>query len=641
MSDPTGVMVVGVTAVMVMLAPGGIAAAILGFRGIGIVGAAAPLSLAGIALLSLTETVFPLPWTPMTWVLSAAFVVGAAVVVRRIVLRHGFWYRAPGFSRLGETASFLAVVVAAVAIAARLLPSLGGDAISQTFDNVYHLNAVRYIEDTGRISPTHQIIPGFYPSLWHAVTATVAMVSGGSIPLAVNVTSMVLAAVVWPISVVFLTRQIVGVNVTAMLTAGALSAGMAGFPMMMLDYGVLYPNVLSIALLPAVLALFLPVAGVGDGDRGPTVVRVLALLSAVTVLALAHPSTLMAFFAIGIWPALHGGFRWFRSASASGSRFRLRGGLVLWALGLLVVGGLLLVARPTSEQAFWKPSSTVPEAMQDVVLGTMGWRPENIVPTIAVLLGIIAILALRRRWWWLIAGWLTIAGTFVVCAGFPDGAIRYGLTGTWYSDLFRIVALLPTVTAPLGAIGVAFTVSTVLVLLRVRDADIATVLGVGAAAVVLLATQTGAQMTAETSRLADGYRLSDDSALLTTDEAALIARLSDHVPRNEVIAGSPWTGTSLSYALADRAALIPHIYQVETPDIALLSDRLDRAAEDPEVCAAVKRTGVRWVLDFGRTEVHTAEHPYPGFTELDSAPGFELVDQEGPDARLYRITACD
>jgi hypothetical protein len=47
------------------------------------------------------------------------------------------------------------------------------------------------------------------------------------------------------------------------------------------------------------------------------------------------------------------------------------------------------------------------------------------------------------------------------------------------------------------------------------------------------------------------------------------------------------------------------------------------------------------VLDFGAAEIHGGTHAYPGLDGLVERGLAELVDSEGPDARLYRITACD
>lgn len=622
---------------LVIFVPGALAALVLGMRGFGALAAAAPLSLAVIGTASLVDAVVPFRWGALAWALSAALFIALAAVVRLLQRRWNGPWREQAPSRSWQTwLPFVAVAVAVAVAVPRILYVLGDPQnISQTFDNVYHINAVRYILDNGHISPTRQLLPGFYPALWHATTATVVQVSGAAIPGAINAVSVVLAAVVWPIACVYLVRQIVGSNTAALLVAGAMSVGLGSFPLLMLDFGVLYPNVLSIALLPSVLAALVAVTGLGDGERPPLLTRWVLLFAYIAIVALAHPSTLMAFFAIGIWPAAYAGVRWFRTAR---ERDIPRRGVVwaalAWIGGLAVASVMLLVLRPTSAQAFWGPSRTLSQAVIEVVTnGTVGRSWEWAV-SILVIVGIVAILGWQRRRWWLVAGWATIAVLYIVCATVPHGMLRYGLTGTWYSDLFRIAALLPAVVIPLAAVGLAAVVG---LLPHPRWRVVA---GAAGAAVVLVATQFGPAMKSETAYAHWIYQIGPDSPLLNTSERALIMRLPREVPRADTIVGSPWTGTSLSYALADRKALVPHIYQVMSPDMTTIATRLNQADSDPAVCAALRRTGTRWVLDFGAREVQNGDHAFPGLEGIATSGVVRLVDSEGPDAKLYRITAC-
>lgn len=635
-------------AFVVAIVPGVIAARILRLRGFAALGAAAPLSFAGIGLFSLVQIVLPFRWAVWTWLVSVIVLVGAAVVVRLVLRRLGLFgedIAEPRWWRPRSLAPFVAVGVAAAVLTPRLLAVFGApDTISQTFDDIYHLNAVRYVLDTGLIAPTKQIIPGFYPSLWHAYAATVAQLSGASIPTVVNATSIVLAAVVWPISAIFLTRQIIGSSVPATLTAAALSVGLAAFPILMIDFGVLYPNELSVSLLPAALALLVMVTRTGAGPRPAPLVGWIVLLATIPALALAHPSTLMAFFAIGVWPALIAGVRWLRAERARSprSRRRLAIGLGAWGIGLAIVAVLLIKARPTRAQAFWPPAMPFSHAVQDVLLNGVGWRPDNLTATAVMFLGIVLILALRRRWWWLVAGWATIGFLYVVCASFPSGVLRYGLTGTWYSDLFRIASLTPTLVVPLGAIGVGLAAAALVRPLPERaHVAVATSVGAVGAAIVLVLTQTGPAMSAEVAAARQSFSLAPNSPLLSSQEMALLKRLPENVPAGDVTVGSPWTGASLGFVIANRHALVPHIYQELTPDMELILDKANKAASDPQVCAALKRTGVRWVIDFGNKEVHGGNHRFAGLQDLATAPGFVKADSEGPDAVLYRITACD
>ena len=230
---------------------------------------------------------------------------------------------------------------------------------------------------------------------------------------------------------------------------------------------------------------------------------------------------------------------------------------------------------------------------------------------------------------------------YVVCAAFPRGIFRYGITGTWYSDLFRLSALLPCVVVPLGAIGFGALVALAARLAAPRARRVLALgLAVGGSAVVMVATQLGQPMSVAVASASAMYRITAESPLLTTSERALIDRLPEHVAPADVIVGSPWTGTSLSYALVNRRALVPHIYQVLDRDSTLIVDHLDQAASDPAVCAALARTRTRWVLDFGTQEVHGGSHGYPGLADIASSGVVTLVDSQGPDAKLYRITAC-
>lgn len=637
-------------AVVVVFVPGFAAALLLRLRGFSLLAVAAPLSIAAIAGASVVNVVVPFRWGPLAWAVCVVVLLAVAFLVGRL---GGSERRAQGGHGEGGASTwtawlpFVSVAIAVCLIAPRLADAFGQPGnISQTFDNVYHLNSVRHMVDTGFIAPLRQIVPGFYPSLWHALPATIVMLSGSDIPTAINMVSIVLGAVVWPVGCVWLTRQITG-DSAATFIAGPLSAAFAAFPLLMLDFGVLYPNVLSISLLPAGLAALIAVCGLGTGTRPPPATRWGLLLATVAAIALAHPSTLMAFFAIGIWPAAWSGVRWFAQARAR----RAGPGLVVavagaWLAGLAAAALLLFYARPTRAQAFWPPTMSAPEAMTQFVLNGPVLRPWEITVSVLVLLGVIVIIVWQRGRLWLVLSWLTIGSLYVICASFPESTLRYRLTGTWYSDLYRIAALAPTVALPLAAVAFAALVGWSARLLTARQGGRralgtqAAVAGAGVAAIVVL-TQFAPALQVATASARGVYAMTDESWLLTPDERALIDRLPDHVSPDEVIFGSPWTGTSLSYALADRRVLTYHIFQELDRDMEAIAVGLNRAETGSAVCGAVERTNARWVLDFGDREVHGSEHPYPGLQRLDESDAVELVDSQGPDAKLYRVVACD
>ena len=68
--------------------------------------------------------------------------------------------------------------------------------------------------------------------------------------------SVLVGAVIWPLSVMYLVRSTMRASIPALLSVGVVSASFTAFPMLLINFGVLYPNSLGLALLPTVLGLF-------------------------------------------------------------------------------------------------------------------------------------------------------------------------------------------------------------------------------------------------------------------------------------------------------------------------------------------------------------------------------------------------
>lgn len=159
--------------------------------------------------------------------------------------------------------------------------------------------------------------------------------------------------------------------------------------------------------------------------------------------------------------------------------------------------------------------------------------------------------------------------------------------------------------------------------------------------VTLLATFAG-----PTSHYISGasavYRFDAQSEMLTLDERALLARVADHVPAGSVIADNPWNGSSLAYAYSGRRVLTPHLFAGRDSTRELIDERLKFEPGDPDVCNALRRTKVEFVLDFGSQYMIDLDgsRDFPGVTDIGNSPGFELLDSQGPNAKLYRITSC-
>ncbi|WP_111718598.1 DUF6541 family protein [Homoserinimonas sp. OAct 916] len=665
-------------ALAVVFVPGLALSWLLGARGILLIGWAAPFTAAIVGVTVLAAQILPFRWGPAAVLVSTVALCALTRGARALWRRRWPDVMAGGAGRRDLVVGLIGLLIGAALIAPRLAEAFGAPSnISQTFDNVYHLNAVRFIVDGGSASPFQQMIPGFYPDLWHAITALVVQTTGTTIPIAINIVSIVLGAFVWPLSCMLLVRVIVGARPVAVLLAAVLAAGFAGFPLLMLDFGVLYPNVLSISLLPAVFGAVIVVARLGAQPVISAPAALWTLLALVPALALAHPSSLMALIAVSFPIAVVAAVRNFRELRAADASPRVVVATVAaWSAGVSAAIVLLLLARPTPEQAFWKPNSTVLNALWSVVSNSAAGKPVAWAVSILMVIGLVA-LVVQRRQGWLVWSFIVMAGLYVVCASFPVGVLRYGLTGSWYSDSVRLAALLPVVALPLATVGGLWLIEWIVALsARIRSANrsdsirdeavsgagsarpapppisadgarrnsirpraLTWIVGAALITAVALASQTGAAMQAATASAERSYRIGEHAPLLSLDEQTLLERLDADVPVDAVIVGSPWTGTSLSFALANRYSLIPHIYTELDQDMTTIVDHLNQAKSDPQVCPALARTGVRFVLDFGPHEVHNGSHPYPGLADLSDSDAVTLIDEQG-DARLYEVTAC-
>lgn len=644
----TGVILVTVA---VLAIPGVLIGWLLGLRRYTLIAAAAPFSMFVIAVAAAINVVVPFHWGVLPFVLVTALLAALAWAYRRVFTRvrtSSNFVALEDRPELRMLWPLIAVGVAAVCLIVRLVIVIGEpSSISQTFDNIYHLNAVQYVLQHGQIAPTRQLIPGFYPSAWHALTALVAGITAAPVPVAVNGVSIVLGGVVWPVAIVFLTIQIAGNSRTAVLASGVLSAATAAFPLLMLDFGVLYPNLLSIVLLPSALGALIAVAKVGQSWIAAPQAW-LMLLAWVPTMALAHPSTLMAFFGTGFWPAAWGGVRYFRSRWANGNRRgRMALAAVAWVAGTVIAATIFVVFRPTRDQAFWLPTQTIPQAVLQVFTNAAATGIPAIALSVLMIAGLIAVIVWRREQLWLALSFATLATVYIIGVAYPPGRFRYLISGTWYSDMVRVASLFPALTIPLAALGATAVVVLIARLLAKRAAPRTenprvwprVAVGTGLA-VLLIGTQLGPAMATESSYAHASYQMTDSSPLITPDEEALLLRLPETTRADAVIVGNPWTGTSLSYALGDRWAMIPHIYQITTDDMTTILLSLNEAADNPDVCNAVRRIGASHVLDFGPVEVHGAVHEYEGLQGLVDGGVVKLIDSEGDSARLYEIVAC-
>lgn len=646
-----------IVGLLVLFLPGALLARTMGARGLTLWSASAPITVSVASVGAILLQMLNVRWSVASMVLVTLVVTAAAAGLRVLWLRRTSGNlprpeigRLPGVLR--SAAYLLAIGIPAAIISVRFTRIFGGpEHISQTYDNVFHLNALRVIADSGRASSltlasldasSNRL--SFYPAAWHDVVALVVDASGSSIPVAVNVTNMIIAAVVWPLSAMFLVSTLTGRRPVPMMVTGALAAGFSAFPYLMVDFGVLYPTLLAIALLPFCLGAVVELLGIGRDRRASTILYVGLLGVASVGLTLAHPSTTMTLIAFAIAPLLV----WFAKLSVRlrGQEHRIRKTLIAFAAVVAygaVAGILWTKVRPSEAASFWPPVTTLPRAIGEALTSAPQSRDVPWLIFALTVVGIVVLCAQRKLW--ILGCFLISLGFYAVVAGYPAGPTRSFWTGVWYNDAYRLAALLPITALVISAIGGSWLIERSLQgaqrqLTPARRPALRAVTFAVSAVLVLAAAvlAQGRSISTEQAKAAQSYSSTEASPLLSSDEETLLRRIGQHVPAGSVVVGNPWTGASLVYAYSGRDAMLPAISSSPSPSERVILSRLKAVAKDPEVCEMISRENSYYVLDFGPKEVHQGKH-YPALTSLAGTPGLRLLDSQG-EAGLYEVAAC-
>lgn len=678
---------------LVLLVPGLLVTLAARVRGFDAVAVAPGISLGIVGLTAILADWVGLRWALWIPLLGGALAAALAAALHAVLARRGLldWprpprgagvpapVRAPWLSRAQGTA-WLALLLGAGLCLTDALVGIGApQRFSQTYDNNFHLNAVRWISETGDASSLGILQmtsggqpAGFYPAVWHAVTALALPTAGGSVPAATNAMTLAVVGIVWPLSAVLLIRSMGRFRRGTVLAAGVLAAGCTAFPLLLVWFGVLYPNLLGLSVLPAGLALAVQLLRISDHRILSTGQAGLLSLPFLAGIALAHPNALMSLLALSVPILLVRGARQVHAVAVGRigwPTFLLQLSLISAALGALwILWGV--VHPPEKLLRIWKPQTTIPQAIAEVLSMTplARYHPEWAVAAL-VLIGAVSVLR-RRRHVWALLTYLVGAWFYVAVRAVDEAHGRLFITGVWYNDANRLAAMLPTVGLPLAVIGVdavlraarhrwedltwrrTRTASSQLPWAQPVPADpprrrlLETVTAPGPCAtalilVIALATQLGQPMRTMIQDVRQRFSVSISSPLVDDQEMDVIQHLDDYVPEGQKVLVDPNTGGSLIYALADRQVSAAHLAYHATDDVQLLNSRLDQAFTDPAVCEAVERTGYWYVADFQGSELTNAQarEDYAGLQGLVQAGVAQTVYQDGK-ASLLRITAC-
>jgi hypothetical protein len=649
-----------VVCVGLFLAPGLLCTYLGGLRGITAWATAPLVTVAVVAAVAVFGGWFNFRFGP--WPVAAGIVVMAGLsAALSWLLRASRVERPPRDPRPYSLAVLIAAVIAVVIGAVTFIQGVPRpNAISETYDAVYHYNAIRYIEQTGKASPLTIGTLGqpssrgnFYPDAWHLMATLLAQLTGAPILVVATVTCLVIAVLLWPLGCLLLARHLFGVTgaraTAAVIITGMLSSLFGAFPWMMTGWGMLWPNTLGMALAPVGVALGLSITRISAGDTFGARRRWFFGVLAVWAIGIAHPNSALSVAVVCLIPVLMiiGPYllhQWIRHT--------LRTTVVLLGiLAVVVIGGYFVVNLPPIrhvEGQYW-PVTQPPSfaGVSALSFATNGQRSELLLASFC-LIGMVACFVWRQRRWLVGAEFIFIA--LYVVADSISAKPAHLIAGLWYDDSHRIAGSLPIVAIPLTTIGV-LAVGQWLQNALPRVASLAAVaarrprlvLGIPLAVAGVLTVATAAQsLPSNAYTVGHGFSTSGDLAFVSPPKVQFLATVARIVPANALIADDPFEGTAYLYTMTGIHMLFPQVGPTSNDaTMTYLARNLVQIRQNALACDIVRQYGVGYMVIASNNYLQKYQLPgfYSGVTYPGKGSGFRLMASDGP-LKLYKITIC-
>ena len=623
-------------------------------------------SAAAVAVLGIAYGVVGLHFNPLTFLLGIAAIVAAAYGVRRLWLRPLLPAQGPAWGRGEWLALVGGLLVAGVGWLIQYVHYLViPNAVSKTYDAPWHLSIIRHILDTGNASTLKAGIVDptvgsyFYPASWHGLVAMAAQASPADVPTAVNATVLAVMAVAWPLSMVALTRTVLRASASTTFVTAVLSCAFVAFPARFATYGILYANQYGYALLPALIAAVVLLFRTDT----TLLARLLLLGTAFAGAAVAQPNSIFTMWLLLMPFAIGVVYRWARDRGAGRQIARA----VLVTVGFVGAAGVIWILVEHSGfmrrtiSVDWTPFESVGRAIWDVLtLSLMHKAPGYLVAGL-VLAGVV-IAWFKARW--LVGAYALACACYVINAGFFFGnhvsVFRKYATGYWYHDSWRLAAATVLIAVPLAVLAVTCLADLIGRLLSGRVPAQWLAVGAGLIGVAVMAGALASPDIAQQEHALRAYSPMRPAGASPTfainqgkvDFMAKVKALIGSAP----VANDPFDGSAYGYGLVGLNTFYKSYIGnwMGAPSADQDAIRNSLSSLDGEVCAALLRQNIRYVMLMGRTGRDIFSVPFdwhingsrPGWDGVNVVgfKGFDLVINEPavgrPLYRLYRITGC-
>ena len=553
-----------------------------------------------------------------------------------------------------------------------VLPLDGPASSVQTYDNVFHFSLANSFLESGSLSSLDTslylgeiwkgIAPfsghSYYPAAWHVLTASTASLSGASIGVSANAVNYAITSVVYPLACWCLIDRIFRDEERVTFFGAIVPCAIGAFPWVLIDNWPLYPNTLSLAILPLLIFSFIEacedstlshrllfggvflVCGVGQFFSQPnTVFSAAAFLTPYCVYRLSKLA----------------GSRRRNKLPGTLARLLAGGGFLLFAVVVWIVCfNLPFFSELVSYR--WDPVQTWDACVISILnLSFIGSGSQPVL-SLLVVFGLVYSL-IRRRYLWVSISYLFSCFLYFIAATLPESVMRHLLTGFWYTDPYRLAAFAGLCAVPVAAMGLfaLFSVTRHFFARRADNAAASSVdrralgisVGVTASFCVLgmFLGINGVDILFENGTYIND---ADTFGVLDSGEVDFIHDVKAVVPEDAIILNMPYDGSLFSYGLYDFNSYYHKISGYggvsESSNSEVIRLGLCDLSVDQTVRDAVKSVGADYLLLLHRDPavysgvlIDYKPEDWIGINSIeDDTEGFEIVLADG-DMRLYRL----
>lgn len=501
---------------------------------------------------------------------------------------------------------------------------------------------------------------GFYPLGWHIPSAITCALAATSIGIGTNVVNFTLIGISLPLGSYYLISQVFPNESKLRVATGAIvSLVLPASPWVLLAVWPLFPNLATMCLVPAAAALFIDATTYSNKYR---LTKVAGFILCCSGLSVTQPNGIFvcAVFLIPytVWiSSKHG--RETKLANRIGiKKARLiTGSIATISISMVWITLYKLPSFKGVVSYYWSPISTIWQSMADCLFIAYPIQPASVFMALLCAAGLLQLL--RKKQYWPVISCLLAIVLYVVAAGFGDNVIKHVLTGFWYTDPYRVAAMLAFCSIPVAYSGFTLLLKTFKAIANRFDmgsksyfVSIAAVITIFIAfALPSFAIRGVTEITTPYSTMTAnmrGFTRIDEGAILTESKIEFLNKVATITGPNAVIANTPYDGSCFAKGVTNLNLLFcndENYTESTTSNWAIdLRSNLCNYMSSSSTKKNVSDKDVQYVLSLEEDD-GTMKAWYPAFEQSrwtgilsisEATPGFELILQTG-DMALYKI----